>query len=184
MHPTDIVALEYSSVQSMTVAEQKLREWNTSIVGTYSPFPTEETHLSTPKKRLISICGVAGAAFGFLCGYLLEYYTAVMQWPLNIGGRPLNSLPMFLLPAIELAFLFSSLAILASLLGLTKLPALFHPVFNSNVFINKAHYRFFIVLPKNEFEILKRQSLPKDIFGECAEPTSVCHEEYCQSPET
>ena len=64
------------------------------------------------------------------CGtFALEWYSAVYDYPLNIGGRPLNSWPAFLPPALEMTMLGAALfGVIAMLVG-NGLPRLHHPLF-------------------------------------------------------
>ena len=63
----------------------------------YSPFPIEELNeaLGLTKNRLPLIM-LLGGIFGGIGGYLLEYWTQVIAWPMNIGGRPFHSWPHFI----------------------------------------------------------------------------------------
>jgi hypothetical protein len=70
---------------------------------------------------LIAALSVAAVA------YALEFWSAVYAYPIDSGGRPLNSWPIFLLVPFEVAVLAAAVAGFAALLFLCGLPCLHHP---------------------------------------------------------
>ena len=85
---------------------------------------------------------LAGGLFGCLAGLGLQLHVNLMGtnlniggvyltgYPLNIGGRPLVSLPSFIVPAFETTILFAALTAVIGTLALCGLPQPYHPVFN------------------------------------------------------
>ena len=97
----------------------------------YSPFPIEELADALGFRRtkmplLILLGGIAGA----LSAFALQYYCAVVSYPVNVGGRPLNSWPSFIPVTFELTILFASLTAVFGLLALCGLPMPYHPLFH------------------------------------------------------
>ncbi len=80
--------------------------------------------------RRLSKIVFGGGVAGMLGGYGLAYWTSVISYPLNIGGRPLHSWPAFIVPTFETTILFSALTAVAGMLFLNGLPQPYHPVFN------------------------------------------------------
>ena len=73
---------------------------------------------------------IAGGGFT----YWLEWYSAVIDYPINIGGRPPFSWPAFLPPALEMTLLWAVLlGVLAMLIG-NRLPRVHHPLFAVRAF--------------------------------------------------
>jgi hypothetical protein len=77
----------------------------------FSPYPDEELfELIDPGRSPVRWMTLAGSLTGAICGLALTIWTA-LQWPLLItGGKPLISLPPFLVIAFELTILFGALA--------------------------------------------------------------------------
>ena len=91
-------------------------------VVTYSPVPDhaldQALHVTVSRVRLfVLIGGVLGCATGFI----FPIYT-VLEWPLITGGKPLISIPPFVVIAFELTILFAALGGLAGFLLLSGLP--------------------------------------------------------------
>jgi len=114
-------------------------------VDAYTPYPIEELieALHIGRSRVPRIV-LAGGITGLLAGWGLQYWSSVIEYPLNIGGRPLNSWPAFIVPSFETTVLFSALAAVVGMLALSGLPQPYHPVFNVPGFALASQNRFFI----------------------------------------
>jgi hypothetical protein len=130
-------------------------------VDAYTPYPMEEViealhlhHSHVP--RVVLAGGIAGLAGG----WGLQYWASVIEYPMNIGGRPFNAWPAFVVPAFETTVLFAALAAVVGMLALNGLPQPYHPVFNSPAFSAASRDRFFICVeardPKFDREATRR----------------------------
>ena len=105
-----------------------------------------------------------GGVLGFLGGFSLCYWTSVIDYPLNIGGRPLNSWVAFSIPTYETTILLAALATAGGMLALNGLPMHYHPMMKKDRFLRVGDDRFIIALeaedPKfdrsDAFELLSR----------------------------
>ena len=75
-----------------------------------------------------------GGILGFIGGFALCYWTSVIDYPMNIGGRPLNSWVAFSIPTYETTILLAALATVGGMLAMSGLPMPYHPVFNVEAF--------------------------------------------------
>lgn len=138
---------ELASPEALLDAAQRAREAGWRDIEAYSPFPVEGVAeaLGFTKNRvplLTLLGGIAGGAGG----YFMQWYSAVVSYPINVGGRPLHSWPMFIPAAFETTVLGAALAAVIGMLVLNGLPALVHPVFGARDFEMASRNRFFLLL--------------------------------------
>jgi hypothetical protein len=86
------------------------------------------------------------ALLGAAGGYLLQYYAHVLSYPLDTGGRPLNSVPSFMQVTFEMLVLTSALVTTAAFLYMSRLPKLHHRVFSMPGFGESTDDRFLVVV--------------------------------------
>jgi hypothetical protein len=91
----------------------------------------------------------AAASTGAAGGYFIQWFSAVLDYPIDSGGRPLNSWPAFLLVPYEAAILLAGVVGVLAWLWLCGLPKLFHPLFDAAVVERANQDRFILVFPDN-----------------------------------
>jgi hypothetical protein len=136
---------EFRTPGEVVAAARGVREAGYTKVDGYSPFPIEELSeaLHFRKSHLPKIV-LGGGILGAFAGWALEYWSSVIAFPLNIGGRPFNAWPAFLVPAFETTILFAAGSAVLGMLALNGLPQPYHPVFNAPSFALATRDRFFI----------------------------------------
>ncbi|HYG69053.1 MAG TPA: DUF3341 domain-containing protein, partial [Anaeromyxobacteraceae bacterium] len=117
-------------------AARTLREAGFRSLDIHSPYPLhgadEALGLSRSKVPLVALLG---GLFGASAGYLLQYWTVGVDWPLNVGGRPPHSGPAFIPVTFELGVLIAALSIFFGLLfGFFGFPRVHHPAFEVEAF--------------------------------------------------
>jgi hypothetical protein len=113
----------------------------------YSPFPIDGLAEAIGfHKTRIPLLVLIGGIIGCVGGFYLQYWASVIDYPLNIGGRPLNSWPMFIPVTFELTILVAALSAVLGLLALNGLPMPYHPVFNVERFQMATRNRFFLCI--------------------------------------
>jgi hypothetical protein len=139
---------EFRHATPLVAAVRTLAAEGVALADAFTPFPLPELdrHLVRSPSRVPWITA-AGAVAGALTGYVMQWYAAVIDLPLDVGGRPTNSWPSFLPVTFELAVLFGAFAAFFSMLALNGLPRLHHPVFAAERFSLASRDRFFLYLP-------------------------------------
>jgi hypothetical protein len=122
---------EFETPTALVTATEQARLHGYRNMDAYSPIPIEELNeaLGLRRTRLPRLVFLGGL-LGGLGGYSLQYWTQVIAYPLNVGGRPLNSWPSFIPVTFELTVLLASFAAMFAWIGLSGLPMPYHPVFN------------------------------------------------------
>jgi hypothetical protein len=142
---------EFHSPHEVVEAARRVHAAGYTKVDAYSPYPIEELTeaLDLHKSHLPKIV-LLGGIFGFLAGWGLEYWAAVIEYPMNIGGRPHFSWPAFIVPAYETTILFAAFGAVFGMLALNGLPQPYHPVFNVPGFALASRDRFFICIESRD----------------------------------
>jgi hypothetical protein len=111
----------------------------------YSPFPIEEASEAIGfHKSPVPLVTLVGGILGGLSGFALQYWINVISYPLNIGGRPYDSWPAYIVPTFEMTILFAGLVGTFGMFALNGLPQPYHPVFNVDRFSKVTRNRFFL----------------------------------------
>lgn len=138
---------EFASPEQILSAARKAREAGYRHVTAYTPFPVEGLAKAIGFRwTAVPLITLIGGVTGGLAGFGMQYWMAGVSYPLNIGGRPLNSWPAFIPVTFELTVLFASISAVVGMLALNKLPQPYHPVFNVERFAHASTDRFFLCI--------------------------------------
>lgn len=143
---TKPLVAEFSDADSLLSAAVRLKRDGHQLLDAFTPFrlPELDGILDTKPSRIrlsMLLGGLTVAAFA----YFLQWYSSVIDYPLNVGGRPLNSWPVFLLVPFEVGMLAAALSGFAAFLWSCRLPCLYHPVFDTTDFSRASQDRFFLL---------------------------------------
>jgi hypothetical protein len=138
---------EFDDPTSLVTAAERAHREGYRRMDAYSPFPIEELHhaLGSRNTRLPLIV-LIGGLIGCVGGYALQYWSSVIAYPLNIGGKPLHSWPAFIPVTFECTILAAALSCVLGMLALNGLPMPYHPVFNLPRFALASRNRFFLCI--------------------------------------
>jgi hypothetical protein len=138
---------EFDSATALVAAADRTREAGYKKIDAYSPFPVEGLaeaigfHLD-----LVPLITLIGGIVGGASGFLMQYWMSVVSYPTNIGGKPYNSWPSFIIITFEMTILFAAISAVLGMLALNGLPMPYHPVFHVPRFAFATKDRFFLIV--------------------------------------
>jgi hypothetical protein len=139
--------VEFDSPAALMDCIHMARTEGFSHVDAYTPFPVEGVAEEIGHDRsILPAVVLAGGIVGALTGASLQYYSWVIDYPINIGGRPLNSWPSFVVVTFELTILFAGISVVLGMLAVNGLPKPHHPLFNEPRFERATQDRFFFCI--------------------------------------
>src|SRR5574341_462309 len=167
---------EFDNPEALLGAARRAYAEGYRNMDAYSPFPVEGLaeaigfyHTRVPFFVLL------GGILGCLGGFYLQYWVSVIDYPINVGGRPLNSWPSFIPVTFELTVLVAALSAVLGLLALNGLPMPYHPVFNVPRFALATRDRFFLCIEATDPQFDREETRR---FMERLVPREVSEVEY------
>lgn len=141
------VVARFGSPESILKAAQQTRDAGYETIEAYTPFYIEglDDNLGHAPTRLGWVVLMMGIT-GLIVGFFMQYWSNAVYYPLNIGGKPLNSWPNFIVITFECAVIFSAFTAGLFMLGRNGLPRLYHPIFNTPGFENATRDKFFLCI--------------------------------------
>jgi hypothetical protein len=142
---------EFDDPDLLREAAEKAHAAGYRKMDAYTPFPVEGLaeavgHAKPTLPLLVLIGGIVGACLGFG----MQYYGSVIGYPLNIGGRPLNSWPSFIPITFEVTILVAAFTAVLGMFALNGLPQPYHPVFNVERFALASRDRFYLCIESRD----------------------------------
>jgi hypothetical protein len=142
---------QFDSPSTLVAAARETYAAGYRRINGYSPFPIEELSDAIGFKRTtLPLIVLAGGIIGAVGGFFMQYWMEVIDYPINVGGKPFNSWPAFIPITFECTVLCAALAAVFGMLALNKLPQPYHPVFNAPNFALATRDSFFLVIEAND----------------------------------
>jgi hypothetical protein len=137
---------EFSDPEKLRHALSRVKQARHQVIDAFTPYPVEglagELAAGSSSIRMVMLAGgLAFAAFALW----LQWYSAVIDYPINSGGRPLNSWQVFWLVPFEVGVFAAALCGVIALLWSCGLPRLHHPLFEISGFERATQDRFFLL---------------------------------------
>lgn len=138
---------EFETPEDLLEAAGRTYSEGYRTMDAYTPLPIHglAAAIGFPRTNLPILTFICGAV-GAITGYAMQYWIHVIDFPLNVGGRPLHSGPMFIPVTFELTILFAALGTVIGLWILNGLPMPYHPVFNVEGFERASQDGFFLCI--------------------------------------
>jgi len=120
--PRQFLIATFSNEDALRIAARRLRDRGVRIHDAYAPYPVHgmDELLGVGHSRLPIVALAAGLA-GCAIALAMQFYMAVFDWPLNVGGKPANSTLAFVPVTFELTVLCAGLVTAAAFLTRSRL---------------------------------------------------------------
>lgn len=142
---------EFETPGQLVAAARRTREAGFKKYDAYSPYPIHELDAAMDlHDNRVSLATLAGGLLGCAGGFGLCSWVEGVALPLNIGGRPLISVPMFIPITFEVTILIAGLTAAISMILMNGLPSPYHPVFNVERFAGAARSKFFLCIESDD----------------------------------
>jgi ActD protein len=118
----EFIVARFEDERRLIDAVRAVRARGLRVYDVYAPYAIHglDEAMSLRRSRL-SIATIAGGVAGLVASLAFEFYAAVIDWPLNVGGKPDNSTLAFIPIAFELTVLGAGLATVAAFLTRCRL---------------------------------------------------------------
>ena len=141
------VVAEFDTPEAVVDAANHAREAGYKKMDAYTPFPVNglDEALGMNNTRLgwfVLFMGIAGG----LTAFAMQFYAQAIFYPLNIGGKPLNSWPNFVVITFECTILFAAFTAGLFMLARNGLPQPYHSIFNTPNFERATRDHFFLCI--------------------------------------
>lgn len=145
------VLAEFADELALARAAQSMRANGYRSLEAFMPFPSEEVleALEVPRSRL-PLLVLLGGLIGAAVGYLVMWWTNVIDYDVDVGGRDPHPWPAFIPITFETAILFGGVAAFAGFFILSRLPQLWRPVFEVPGFERATSHGFFLTVSADD----------------------------------
>jgi ActD protein len=142
---------EFTTPEELVAAAASAHRAGYRRMDGYTPYAVDglAEALGFHRNRLPLVV-LIGGILGGLGAFFMQYYLSVIDYPINVGGRPFNSWPSFIPVTFELTILGAAFAAVLGMLGLNGLPMPYHPVFNAPLFELATRNRFFLCIQADD----------------------------------
>lgn len=159
---------EFDSPASILSAAEKVRDAGYSRWDVFSPFPVHglDKVMGFKNSKVGSFAFIFGAAT-FIGTMLLIWYCNDFDYPILIGGKPMFSTPMSVVPSYILLVLASAVGAFIGMIALNELPHYYHPLFGKKRFELVSRDKFFLAIGANDpkFSETETRELLESIGG-------------------
>ncbi|TFG96055.1 MAG: DUF3341 domain-containing protein [Calditrichales bacterium] len=164
-----MILAEFNNPAELLAAAEKMRDAGYKKFDCHSPFPIHGMDEAMGLKRSPLGWMVGTVAFlALAAGFTLEWWTSTVDYPIVISGKPFFSYQAYGPVAFAIMVLSSAFVALFGMMGLNKLPMLYHKLFDSEKVAKITNDGFIVSVLSNDplYDETKTQSFLKEIGGQ------------------
>jgi hypothetical protein len=137
---------EFRTAEAVKHAAARLRHEGFRTFDAYTPYHVDglDQVVHPGRKSGLPLLMFVAAVLSAAWGYWIQYWDEALNYPINVGGRPFNSWPAFMVGTFEFMLLVTIAAGFFGMLAASRLPRLYHPVFEAQAFERASRDRFVI----------------------------------------
>lgn len=139
---------EFDNAERLVAAARQTREAGYRRFESLTPFPVPELSEPDGGDDWVDWAATAGSVLAGGGALILIVWLNAVDYPINIGGRPLLAWPAFAFPAFELGTLGGVIAAFLVMVLRNRLPDLRHPVLSNRTFQLESTDRFFLCIER------------------------------------
>jgi hypothetical protein len=141
----------FETPEALLGAARRAREKGYTALDAFTPYPVKglPEAVGVPASR-IPLWAFIGGAIGGVGIVGLQLFSTTVNYPLDVGGRPLAAFTAFLVPGFECIVLGASLTAFFGLWAGNRLPTLYHPVFNARSYSMARGDRFYLLVAADD----------------------------------
>lgn len=140
------VLAEFEDEHALIEAIQRGRSLGYTRMEAYTPMPSHHVIEALGHKNRLPQVVFLGGLLGAIVGFSMQYWMSAVNYPIDIGGRPYNSWPSFIVVTFEMTILFAAFAAVFGMLAMNGLPKPYHPVFHIEEFKEASSSKFFLLV--------------------------------------
>jgi len=142
---------EFETAGELVAAARRTKEAGFKKFDAYTPFPIHELDDAMDlHDNRVSLFTLIGGLIGCIGGFGLASWVEAVALPLNIGGRPFISAPMYIPITFECTVLIGGLTAAISMIVMNGMPSPYHPVFNVERFADASRSKFFLCIESDD----------------------------------
>jgi hypothetical protein len=139
---------EFDDPTLLVEAAIKIKEEGYRKLEAYTPYPIKDLHEIIHVINWVPFICFMGGLTGAAIAWGMQYYIAAIDYPINVGGRPLYSWPAFIPILFELTVLLAGCAAFFGMLALAGFPKPHFPLFNLPQFAGATSSRMFLCVQR------------------------------------
>lgn len=142
---------EFETPGELLAAVRRTKEAGFKKFDAYTPFPIHELDDAMDlHDNRVALFTLIGGLIGCIGGFSLASWVEAVALPLNIGGRPFISAPMYIPITFECTVLIGGLTAAISMIMMNGMPSPYHPVFNVERFADASRSKFFLCIESDD----------------------------------